>query len=349
MRVAKRSDLRGLLKIRPVDLDGSETGFPGIPGRKDTRTGPAGGIGGQVVFLDVDLESGAGLSPFPDPHLDVGIGTVDQPALELAGGLVPRGPGIDDPMAPSLAGAFEHGAEPRVVLYRRPGPGEVEVDRQGVGGAALPAPVGDAAVGAEDPDFVIIGETRSHGTLALRLHRGLERSKAVRVVLRCRFRQGKSLGNLLNAPVSPMVEKIGRFRVVARKLGQTLAAGGRATAGGLVSRRRIATRDPVIRADTRSIVRKVQPRLVAGRPGPNRRDLVHSRLKARARKEARGILSPASNRHRRKAYRGTRSPQRHNRTASAREPRRSQQRKRTCGSTWKALASLQKNPPMLSV
>ena len=216
---------------------------------------------------------------------------ISQP-FELAGGLVPRGPGIDDPMAPSLAGTFEHGAEPRVVLHLRPSPGEVEVDRQGVGGAAGPAPVGDAAVGAEDPDFVIIGETRSHGTLALRLHRGLERSKAVRVVLGCRFHQGKGLGNLLNAPVSPMVEEIGSFGVVARKLGETLAAGGRATVGGLVFGGRAAVRYPVIRADTRSIVRKVQRRLVAILWGPNRRDLNHSRLKARARKEARGILPP---------------------------------------------------------
>ncbi len=90
-------------------------------------------------------------------------------------------------------------------------------------------------MGADDPDFVIIGKLRSHDPLALRLHRGLERSKAVRVVLGCRFQQGKGLGNLLNAPMSPMVEEIGRFRVVARKLGQTLAAEGRATVRGLVS------------------------------------------------------------------------------------------------------------------
>ena len=227
--------------------------------------------------------------PCPDPHLDVGIGTVDQPALERAGGLMPRGPGIDDPMTPHFARTLEHGAEPRVVLHRRPGPGEIEVDRQGVGGAAGPAPVGDAAVGAEDPDFVIIGKLRSHGPLALRLHRGPERSKAVRVVLGCRFHQGKGLGNLLNAPASPMVEEVGGFRVVARKLGQTLAAGGRATAGGLVSGRRIATRDPVIPADTRSIVRKVQPRLVAIRSGAVQRDRYHSRRKAGLRNEDRGI------------------------------------------------------------
>ena len=62
---AEQARLRGLLKIRPVDLDGSEMGFPGIPGRKDTRTGPAGDIRGKVVFLDVDLQSGADLSPSP--------------------------------------------------------------------------------------------------------------------------------------------------------------------------------------------------------------------------------------------------------------------------------------------
>ena len=51
----------------------------------------------------------------------------------------------------SLAGTFEHGAEPRVVPQPRPCPGEVEVDRQGVGGASRPAPVGDAAGGSRGP------------------------------------------------------------------------------------------------------------------------------------------------------------------------------------------------------
>ena len=61
-------------------------------------------------------------------------------------------------MAPRLAGALEHGLKRRITIDQRPCAREVELDRQRIGRAAAPAPIGETLVSPKNPDFIAVPE-----------------------------------------------------------------------------------------------------------------------------------------------------------------------------------------------
>ena len=189
-----------------------------------TRLRPAREVPGDVVVPDVDLQTGAELASRTDMDRGIGIGSVDQPALEDAPGPRPRGPGVGDPVAPYLAGPFDHRAEPRITLHHRPGGGQVERDRQRVGRTLCPASPGNAAPRAENPDPVADGKVRSGRC------RRAKRLEVGRVGLGGGRAQRKAFHDALDAPVSPVVEEVGRDGVVEGMPGEAAvgpSGGGR--------------------------------------------------------------------------------------------------------------------------
>ena len=163
--------------------------------------------------------------PAPTPHLDAGVDVCGEPTLEISGRSLPHLPGIGDPPAPRLSGAFEQGAEIRNVPHGRPGAREVEFDRQGVCGTSRPAPVVDAATGAEELNRILVVQVRDRRFSFVRSCRGHERSQLGRIGLCIGSPQGESVHDALHAPVPPVIQQIGGVAVVAREHVQARVAG----------------------------------------------------------------------------------------------------------------------------
>ena len=219
---AEQSSLAGIPKVVPVDLYPSEAGFPGIA-RPNRLVRPAGGIFGKVRVFDINLEPGTDLASGPDINLCL-IAAVDVPPLEGARLPFPCGPSVRDPVAPRLAGSLEHGAEGGVIANLPPRSREVEFDRQRVGRAAGPAPIGHAAASPKDAHLVAVLKIGGHRRLVVRPRSRLKTPKVRRVVPIGGLDQGEALHDPMCLPMPPMIEKVSGGGVVARALGQTHTA-----------------------------------------------------------------------------------------------------------------------------
>ena len=82
--------------------------------------GPARDVGaGEIRVPEVDFDPGARLAAGSDEGQGLIFLAVEQVALCLAGGPLPRRPGIVDPGTPHLAGALDHGTDRNIVAYLR--------------------------------------------------------------------------------------------------------------------------------------------------------------------------------------------------------------------------------------